>query len=188
MKTALKIILIVLALILLGCNQNPNQETTESVDNVHLPIEGKPSIQSKDINANRATLSEEFRHLIPIDTVNSKSTNVYEIYGIEFSGNCYACDLAELSITERKIKLSNVCDEKLNKFIAVLEVTTNDAIIKIRTENFNLVFVKIDNAPIYELQITDGKFESENLRISKYYTFKKLLVKFKEHDCGDFDG
>ncbi|NRS90920.1 hypothetical protein HNQ02_003875 [Flavobacterium sp. 7E] len=186
MKTELRLITTLIAFVFLGCNKN--QETNKVPENINFPIIGKPIIQPTKKNENKIVNIEQLKQIVPIDTVNTKSTNVYEKYGIEFTGNCYACDLAEISITEKTIKLTNICDEKENKNIEIIEIVNNKDKINIKTKHSNFIFSKIDTAPIYELQIIGENIEFKNLRISKYYTLKKILNKFKEHDCGDFQG
>ncbi|MDR6922120.1 hypothetical protein [Chryseobacterium sp. 2987] len=133
-------------------------------------------------------LPGDFSTLVPIDVLNSKSTNVYEKYGIEFSGNCYSCDLASLSVTKNKMVWTNVCDEKdifeINDFSFSNE--GNKTILK--TPERTYILTQIDKAPVYELVMEGQKLELNNKRISRYFTTQKALSLFKEHDCGDFEG
>lgn len=133
-------------------------------------------------------LPGDFSALVPIDVLNSKSTNVYEKYGIEFSGNCYSCDLASLSVTKNKIVWTNVCDEKdifeINDFS--FSNVGNKTILK--TPERTYILTQIDKAPVYELVMEGQKLELNNKRISRYFTTQKALPLFKEHDCGDFEG
>ena len=126
--------------------------------------------------------------LIPIELQNEKSENVYEKYGLEFTGNCYACDLAEFKIEKHKISLSNVCDVTNRINLQIVNVEHTDNQIKIETKNCKFIFLKIHNEPIYKLKIINGTIEKKNLRISEYYTITKSLSKFETHDCGDFQG
>lgn len=130
----------------------------------------------------------DFSELVPIDVLETKSKNVYEKYGIEFSGNCYSCDLASLSITKNKIKWTNICDEKdgfeINDFTVFGE--GNKTIVK--TSDRTYILTQIDKAPVYELVVEGKKLELDKKRVAKYYTTSKALPLFKEHDCGDFEG
>ncbi|PKF76019.1 hypothetical protein [Chryseobacterium sp. PMSZPI] len=136
----------------------------------------------------KAEIPDDLSALVPIDILNSKSTHVYEKYGIEFSGNCYSCDLAGLSITKDKMVWTNVCDEKdtfkLNGFSFSTE--GNKTILK--TPERTYIITQIDKAPVYELIIEGEKLELNNKRISRYFTTPKALPLFTEHDCGDFEG
>lgn len=133
-------------------------------------------------------LSSDFLTLVPLDILNSKSTNVFEKYGIEFSGNCYSCDLAKLSITTQVMKWTNVCDEndvfEINNFTFTVE--GDKTILKTKDRSYTLN--KIDKSPIYELVIDGGKLELANKRISKYFTTNEAIPLFKENDCGEFEG
>ncbi|REC42885.1 hypothetical protein DRF67_20000 [Chryseobacterium pennipullorum] len=126
--------------------------------------------------------------MVPIDVLNSKSTNTLEKYGIEFSGNCYSCDLASLSVTRDAMIWANVCDQK--DYFKVVDfsfsVEGNKTIIKTPERTYTLT--QIDKTPVYELVIEGQKLELSHKRISRYFTTKKALPLFKEHDCGDFEG
>lgn len=130
----------------------------------------------------------DFSALVPIDVLNGKSTNVYEKYGIEFSGNCYSCDLASLSITKDKMIWTNVCDEKDTFKIVDFSISTEGNKTILKTSERVYILTQIDKAPVYELVIEGQKMELNNKRISRYFTTKKALSLFKEHDCGDFEG
>jgi uncharacterized protein YcfL len=186
MRTLFKLLLA--AFILSGCNQNPKSEVKEVKKNdtnakTEKPI-AKPTIDGQD----ESVKIEHLNQLIAIDTVDSKSKDVFKKYGLEFNGNCYACDLASLSITEKSVKLTNVCDTKVTQEYDIVKFYSFDKGIEIKTRQTNFSLTKIDKAPIYELKIIGTDVKIENLRISKYYTLKKILNKFEQHDCGDFQG
>lgn len=151
------------------------------VDTAAVPVPQKNTVTKVDLPTDLSTL-------IPIDLLDSTSTNVYVKYGIEFSGNCYACDLANLSITKNKMIWTNVCDEKdtfeIDDFFASIEGSK----IALKTSERTYILTKIDKAPVYELVLEGKKLELKNKRISKFFTIKKALPLFKEHDCGDFEG
>jgi predicted RNA-binding protein len=152
---------------LISCNQNNKQEANNTVEKINIkPLE----------------------NLIPIDTIDTKSNNVFEKYGLEFNGNCYACDLANISVTGKQIRVINVCDEKQTEDFEIVEITGDENKIMMKTLQNKFEFIKIDKAPIYELKISGNALKNKNLRISRYYTLKQLLNKFKQHDCGDFQG
>ena len=186
MKTIFNSIIIAIAFLYIGCNQKPNNTEVVNKDKV-VKIEEKIIISPAIVDS-IAIKTDFLKDLIPIDTVNSKSKNVYEKFGIEFSGNCYACDLAELSITNKSIKLTNVCDEQLIQNLDITKFQALDNGFDIQSKQLHFLLNQIDKAPIYEFQIISNNIKVENLRISKYYTLKKLLNKFEEHDCGDFQG
>ncbi|WP_411812899.1 hypothetical protein ACLB9Y_08355 [Chryseobacterium scophthalmum] len=145
------------------------------------------SASEKNITVD-SELPSDLSDLIPIDVLDSKSTNVYEKYGIEFSGNCYSCDLASISVTKSKIIWTNVCDENDTFEINNLSFSNEGNKTIIKTSERTYTLNKIDKSPIYELVIEGEKLDLKNKRISKYFTIKKALPLFKEHDCGDFEG
>lgn len=145
------------------------------------------SASEKNSTAN-SELPSDFSDLIPIDVLDSKSNNVYGKYGIEFSGNCYSCDLASLSITKNKMIWTNICDENDTFEINDLLFSNQGNKTIIKTSERTYTLAKIDKAPVYELIIEGEKLELKNKRISKYFTIEKALPLFKEHDCGDFEG
>ncbi|HCN49507.1 MAG TPA: hypothetical protein DIT10_10515 [Chryseobacterium sp.] len=130
----------------------------------------------------------DFSELVPIDVLDTKNENVYEKYGIEFSGNCYSCDLASLSITENTIKWTNICDEKDVFEVSDFSVSGEGSKTVLKTADRTYILTQIDKAPVYELVIEGQKLELNNKRIAKYFTTRKALPLFKEHDCGDFEG
>jgi len=137
---------------------------------------------------NKPEMPVDFLTLVPIDVLNPKSTNVHEKYGIEFSGNCYSCDLASLSVTNNTMTWTNVCDDKDTFKINDFSFTNEGDKTIIKTAERTYILTQIDKAPVYELVIEGEKLDLKNKRISKYFTIKKALPLFKEHDCGDFEG
>jgi hypothetical protein len=185
-------------LLILHSFLNCKQEEINIDTNRKAPSKEEISNKKKDaaeliineVNNNSEISNNEIKieHLIPIKILNDKSENIYEKFGIDFTGNCYACDLAEFKIDNHKISISNVCDDqtKLNFEIINLENTANK--IEIETQKYNFIFLKIHSEPIYKLNIINYDIQNDDLKISEYFTFKRSLVKFEIHDCGDFDG
>jgi len=143
---------------------------------------------TQPIGTKTLALPDDFKALVPIDLLDSKSSSGYDKYGIEFSGNCYACDLASLSITKDKILWTNVCDEKDTFEMQNFTFSVEGKKTIIKTSECTLTLSQIDKAPVYELVIEGKKLDLKNKRISKYFTTKYALPLFKEHDCGEFDG
>ena len=169
--------------LLTSCKQEnketANQETvTQSIEQTDVTTTTK----------NTSKLAIDLETLVPIEILDEHNTNVYEKYGIEFSGNCYACDLASLSITNNHIIWTNVCDEEDTFEITDFSFTTEGNQTILKTTDRTLLLTQIDKVPVYELVIEGKKLEMDNKRIAKYFTTKAALPNFKEHDCGDFDG
>lgn len=161
--------------------ENKADSTIAKTDTVSQHVQEKKMISKVEIPG-------DFSELVPIDVLETKNKNVYEKYGIEFSGNCYSCDLASLSITKDKIKWTNICDEKDAFEINNFSVSGEGNTTILKTSDRTYVLTQIDKAPIYELVVEGKKLELDNKRAAKYFTTKKALPLFKEHDCGDFEG
>lgn len=174
----LKTSLLLVVLISMGCNQGQSKDNAAKVD----------SAEANSVLANVPDILAGLADLVPITVVDSASQNVYEKYGIEFSGNCYECDLATISVDKKQFDIINVCDrtdfEREEQFS--YEVLQDELIIT--TSKSKFVFKKIDKTPIYELKILGEKLTLGKKRFSQFYTPKAGLKKFKQHDCGEFEG
>ena len=130
----------------------------------------------------------EYNKLVPVEIKKPGSKDIFKKYGIEFSGNCYACDLAVFRLNKKNFDIVNLCDKddiyRLSDFNYEKKADT----LKITTPGTNFIFIKIENEPIYQLKIEGKKPKLKNKRFSEFYTTENLLQKFEEHDCGDFGG
>ncbi|ASW73721.1 hypothetical protein IQ37_17860 [Chryseobacterium piperi] len=177
--TGCSVVIILLASCSPATEKKADKATSTEIKRDTVPVED--TISKPDIPV-------DFSTLVPIDLLDAKSTNVYEKYGIEFSGNCYSCDLASLSITKDKVIWTNVCDEKDTFKIDNFSFTTKGNRTILKTTGRTYILTQIDKAPVYELTVEGQKLELNNKRISRYFTTEKALPLFKEHDCGDFEG
>ncbi|MGH1517146.1 hypothetical protein [Chryseobacterium sp. JK1] len=170
-----------------SCSPSSEKKAVENVakstktDSISISVPEKKEDKESEI-------PDELSSLVPIDVLESKSTNVFEKYGIEFSGNCYSCDLAGLSITKNKMTWTNICDKKDAFEVHDFTFSVEGKKTIIKTAERTYILTQIDKAPVYELVIEGQKLKLDNKRISKYFTTKKALPLFKEHDCGDFEG
>lgn len=159
-----------------------------TIDSIMTKTDLISTLDSKKNSKLKSELPSDFSELIPIDLLNNKSTNVYEKYGIEFSGNCYSCDLASLSITKDKMIWTNVCDKNDTFKIDDFSFSNEENKTIVKTSERTYIIIQIDKAPVYELTVEGKKLELDNKRVSRYFTTQKALLLFKEHDCGDFEG
>jgi hypothetical protein len=166
----------------------PDKVVIEESETVKVPQD------SSNILTNKSTLSPQnnlvLDSLTPVELLNKYSENVYEKYGLEFSGNCYACDLAEVKINAQSITIFNTCDHKNRVDLKILNTEISENNLKIETQKVIFTFLKIsnkENEALYHLQL-DGSFLKKNLRLGEFYIFTKSLPKFDVHDCGDFQG
>ena len=188
MKDFIKFYIFFVYLFSTACNQKNSKIETlkskESFTSSDTTIRENVEINNKTQFDNLA----DFVHLSPIEIVNSKARNVYEKYGIELSGNCYSCDLAAISVNKKSFDIINVCDKDdfyRNEDFSYYP-SPNEFVVDTKKNKF--IFTKIDEAPVYELKIIGEKILLKGKRISKFYTQQKKLKKFKQHDCGNFDG
>ena len=175
-----------LSLAIFSC-KSENKETEKQItasEQITQPKTEKPADkkETQDINFS------EYSKLAPIELKESKSKNVFQKYGIEFSGNCYSCDLANFKINKKNFDIINICDENDFKRFKDFKYEKLGNILKIITSETTFIFTKVENEPIYQLTFKGKKPDLKNKRISEFYTPENLIEKFEEHDCGDFEG
>lgn len=129
----------------------------------------------------------EYSNLAPIEIKDAKNKDVFKKYGIEFTGNCYACDLAEFKI-KKNFDIVSLCEKNDFQRYKDFKYEKSGNILKIITSDATFIFTKVENEPIYKLSIEGKKPDLKNKRISEFYTPQNLIEKFEEHDCGDFQG
>ena len=186
MKNVIITCSVVIAL-LASCSP-PSDKKVDQVDSVKTKADPITTSASEKNSKPESELPIDFSDLVPIEVLNNKSTNVYEKYGIEFSGNCYSCDLASLSITKDKMVWTNICDENDTFKIDDFSFSNRGSKTIVKTSERTYTLSRIDQSPVYELDIEGKKLELVNKRVSRYFTTQKALPLFKEHDCGDFEG
>lgn len=176
------------AIVLLVSCSPATEKKAEKTDAVTeaADIVSKSAPEKKTIS--KAEIPADFSALVPIDVLDTKSTDAYQKYGIEFSGNCYSCDLAGVSITKDKMIWTNICDEKDAFEVNGFTVSGEDHKIILKTSERTYILARIDKAPVYELTIEGQKLDLNNKRVARYFTTKKALPLFKEHECGEFEG
>ena len=126
--------------------------------------------------------------LVPVQVVNARSAQPYQRYGIDFDGNCYSCNLAELQVTDTVVWLRNVCDSNLKQALHLLSVQHNGAQEVLRCSEGVLVLEKMNEAPVFRLTQPVPPRVNDKLRLRNFYTDKSRLHRFSVHDCGDFQG
>lgn len=192
MKIKNRIVMLLVLVSFLQCKQKEDSPIiTEKLSTKNLKVSAEKEDSTNNLKKNNSETLQakiEADTLIPIEIQDKKSNNVYEKYGLEFSGNCYDCDLATFKIDKQKICITNVCDKEINESLEILKTESSEDEVTIETKNHRFLFKRVHNEPIYLLKITKGTFEVKNLRTSKFFTVKKSLKKFKVHDCGEFQG
>ncbi|KFF12034.1 hypothetical protein N6B72_02985 [Chryseobacterium soli] len=178
----------VMIALLASCSPATEKKVDKKADSTEVKVNAIPAPSPENNTVLKSYIPVDLSTLVPIDVLNTKSTDVYEKYGIEFSGNCYSCDLASLSITKDTMIWTNVCDENDTFKIDDFSYSTEGSKTIVKTSERTYIITQIDKAPIYELVVEGKKLELNNKRVSRYFTTKKALSLFKEHDCGDFEG
>ncbi|PUV24828.1 MULTISPECIES: hypothetical protein [Sphingobacterium] len=161
----------------------------------------KPSAAVKDTLVQKETVKAKekplltatdplkiFHKLYPIDMLKPESKDTFKKYGIEFSGICYSCDLAEIKVEKDLVQFVNVCDSNEIYQLRNFSYTANDSTLRIKTERSEFILRKVEKEPIFELKIIGEPFLLKNKRIAKFYTQDGLIGQFEVHDCGDFQG
>jgi hypothetical protein len=151
-------------------------------------LKKEPTTSSKITDQQTVDDLANFFDLTPLEIKDSLNKNVFEKYGIEFNGNCYACDLAKINITKKHFDFINVCNEKVLYRIENFSYSTEDITFIVKTPKNEFHFTKIDEAPVYKLEVKGDKINLKETKLPIYFTNKEKLNKFKEHDCGDFQG
>ena len=187
MKHCIKIYIILICSFAIGCSQK-NSKSEAAVNGQVSSIPDSGTLDAGTKKGNEIDNIGDFAHLVPIEVVNPKSTNAYEKYGIEFSGNCYACDLAAISINKKRFDIINVCNKDDFYRDEKFSYQSSEKEFIVTTEKNTFILTRIDSAPVYELKIVGEKMALKDKRFSKFYTQQTELTKFKQHDCGEFDG
>ncbi|WP_333864609.1 hypothetical protein [Sphingobacterium sp.] len=186
MKLTIKTIFLPCIVLFFSCQQKNEAKksaaafsSTSSIDSIQKQKE-LTSISDDDLAL--------FKQLYPIAILQPESKNSFKKYGIEFSGICYACDLAEITFSKDVFHFVNVCDSNEIYQIKDFTYTSSNTGLTIKTQNNEFVFKRVEKEPIFELKIKGDSLLLKNKRIAKYYTQKALIDQFEVHDCGDFQG
>lgn len=187
MKKTLLLYLLAISFTTFSCK--PDHKETVKQKKVSQKIsEPKTAEKSNEENKNQDEGLFLYGELAPIELKDSKSTDVFKKYGIEFSGNCYSCDLAVFKINKKNLDLVSICDKNDFKRFKEFSYERSGNTFKIRTAETTFIFTKVENEPIYQLIIEGKKPDLKNKRIVEFYTPENLIEKFEEHNCGDFQG
>lgn len=173
--------LVIVCLFALGCKQNTQQgETTNGASTKeHVATAFEKTATLKKISSEL---------LVPMEIVNPASKDVTTKYGLEFGGNCYACDVVNILIDGEMITLMNACDLNSQLSYRIESVEEKDKQISIRTQSHTFVFEQVEDYPVYSLKVIGEEIDESMFREASFYTLRSLLETFEVHDCGDFEG
>lgn len=175
-----QIVPFMLILILTACSQNSEKAPAK-------PAEKKPVLVSTD-ETRKHQDEEKSDTLVALELIQKDSKNVFEKYGIDFTGYCYACDAADIIIENKQIRLVNACDKEIVETFPIIKSTTTKEGMTFKTKSGTFEFKWIESVPVYELKITGNIPKKDNLRINRYFTISQAVPRFEVHDCGDFQG
>jgi hypothetical protein len=191
----MKNILVILSLFLLAVSCKDTADPHSDKSNASLQHDtAKQNISTPAKRAEIAHTRKDSLHdvnadtLIALTVLKKNSTDVFEKFGLEFEGNCYACDLAEISIDKNVLTLLNTCDHNTQEKVTISTQHFADNQMTFETDKGTFIFTKENTLPIYALRVSGRSTKNKNLRIGQWFTLKHLLPKFKVHDCGDFEG
>ncbi|MGG5576828.1 hypothetical protein ACPDHL_05715 [Myroides sp. C15-4] len=165
----------------LACKQGTQQESPAKEENKGIAV-----AQAFGNSEALKKISSEL--LIPMEIVEPSAKAVTTKYGLEFGGNCYACDVANLLIDGEMITLMNACDLNSQISYTIESVEEKDKQISIRTQTHTFVFEQVEDYPVYSLKVIGEEIDESMFREASFYTVRSLLETFEIHDCGDFEG
>lgn len=181
-----KFLLFLSIVLIAACSENKQAEKKkeDKPELVSKSDEKTPVDEPESVDFNRLKLDT----LVALTIVKEESKNIYEKFGIDFGGYCYACDAADLVLNDEQIQLVNTCDPEVKRTFRIQKKTLTKDGFTLESEGYKFVFLRIDNTPVYILKLLGKPFKNPELRLNSYFTTPKALPKFEIHDCGDFQG
>ena len=174
------ILLAVIGLVTFGCKQSTKDEPSNQATTKEAVAKAFAS------TASLKKISSEL--LIPMEIVEPSAKTVTTKYGLEFGGNCYACDVANILIDGEMITLMNACDLHSQVSYTIEAVEEKGKQISVRTQSHTFVFEQVEDYPVYSLKVIGDEIDESMFREGSFYTLRSLLSTFDVHDCGDFEG
>lgn len=179
MKKLLTLALV--GLLSLACKQGTQQETPVKEENSGIAV-----AQAFGNSEALKKISSEL--LVPMEIIEPHAKEVTTKYGLEFGGNCYACDVVNILIDGEMITLMNACDLNSQISYTITSVEEKEKQISIRTQTHTFVFEQVEDYPVYSLKVIGEEIDESMFREASFYTLRSLLETFEVHDCGDFEG
>ncbi|MGG5505312.1 MULTISPECIES: hypothetical protein [unclassified Myroides] len=173
--------LTIVCLFTLACKQSTQQDTTTK-EGTTIEHSAKAFEKTETLKK----ISSEL--LVPMEIVDPTSTVVTTKYGLEFGGNCDACDVVNILIDGEMITVMNACDLSSQLSYTIKSVEEDGAQISIHTQSHTFVFEQVEDYPVYSLKVIGEEIDESLFREASFYTLRSLLETFEVHDCGDFEG
>lgn len=161
-----------------GNNHNDTEEdTSESIENVK-----KLEFDIKEV------LSEDMIGL----SLDEEEKEVLKKYTYDVSGACYSCDIANVKFNHKEVILTNVCEDSEKRVFKIESIVKKEKTYEIlfiqENQKVKLFITKVEEVPIYSVQLDASFQEIDNFQINKFYMIKRDLKKLETHDCGEFEG
>lgn len=151
-------------------------------------IESKVEVAETAVNQSERVQKLTSELLRPMAIVKEDSAVVTEKYGLDFSGNCYACDVANMLVDGEMITLMNACDLESQISLKITSIEETDKAIIVVTPSNRFVFTEVEETTLYKLDVIGTPLDQELFRTAEFYTLNSLLNSFEIHDCGEFEG
>ncbi|WP_303510457.1 hypothetical protein [Tenacibaculum sp. 1_MG-2023] len=123
---------------------------------------------------------------------NEEEKEVLKRYTYDVSGACYSCDIANVKFNHKEVILTNVCEDSEKRVFKIESIVKKEKTYEIlftqENQKVKLFIAKVEEVPIYRVQLDASFQEVDNFQINKFYMIKRDLKKLEVHDCGDFEG
>nr|BFF39915.1 hypothetical protein BACY1_17200 [Tenacibaculum mesophilum] len=199
-----KLIILLLFISLTNCKITTKEgndivQGKKEIQLVNVDRNDSKSNTEKDILGNtRNTKKLEFdiKEVLNKDMIglsfNEEENEVLKKYSYDVSGACYFCDIANIKFNYKELTLTNICEDSEEKVFKVEGIVKKGRAYEIffiqENKKIRLFITKIEEVPIYGVQLDASFQEIDNFQINKFYIIKKNLKKLEIHDCGEFEG
>ncbi|MGG6229181.1 hypothetical protein [Tenacibaculum sp. SDUM215027] len=150
----------------------------------------------KDTTDNTKTLEFDVKEVLEEDMIglsfNEEEKEVLKRYTYDVSGACYSCNIANVKFNHKEVILTNVCEDSEKRVFKIESIVKKEKTYEIlfiqENQKVKLFIAKVEEVPIYSVQLDASFQEVDNFQINKFYMIKRDLKKLEIHDCGDFEG
>lgn len=150
----------------------------------------------KDPIDNTKTLEFGVKEVMEEDMIglsfNEEEKEVLKRYTYDVSGACYSCDIANVKFNPKEVILTNVCEDSEKRVFKIESIVKKEKTYEIlfiqENQKVKLFITKVEEVPIYSVQLDASFQEIKDFKINTFYITKKELSKLETHDCGDFEG
>ncbi|MDP2542588.1 hypothetical protein CSC81_09325 [Tenacibaculum discolor] len=174
------------------------QERKE-IESVNVEEDNHKSNTEKDTLTkveNQKTLEFDVKEVMEEDMIglsfNEEEKEVLKRYTYDVSGACYSCDIANIKFNHKEVILTNVCEDSEKRVFKIESIVKKEKTYEIlfiqENQKVKLFIAKVEEVPIYSVQLDASFQEIDNFQINEFYMIKRDLKKLETHDCGEFEG